>query len=243
MTDSKINVYKAWDLPTRLFHWINFLCVIILSFLGLIMLYKGAIGISGNEAKIGLKVLHVSVGYVFATNLIVRIVRGFFGARYSRWRTLFPGKNFKREINDYRASLAAGKPQTFIGHNPVGRLSVLVFLLLLIVMMTSGLIRAGTDIYYPPFGYIAASYVAADGAAPSQLKPYDETGTDADRLAELTAFKKPIGTFHIYTAYVIWFLILIHIIAVIRADSGGGGTLISAMFSGQKHLPRKPVDL
>ena len=30
--------YKAWDLPTRLFHWINFLCVITLSFLGLVML-------------------------------------------------------------------------------------------------------------------------------------------------------------------------------------------------------------
>jgi len=34
--------YKAWDLPTRLFHWINFLCVITLSFLGLVMLNKGA---------------------------------------------------------------------------------------------------------------------------------------------------------------------------------------------------------
>ncbi len=40
MTEQTAKPYKAWDLPTRLFHWINFLCVIVLSMLGLIMLNK-----------------------------------------------------------------------------------------------------------------------------------------------------------------------------------------------------------
>lgn len=243
MNDSQIKVYQAWDIPTRLFHWINFVCIITLSFLGLIMLYKGAIGISGNEAKIGLKVLHVSTGYVFASNLIVRILWGFFGGRHSRWSSLLPGKKFKQELNSYKASKATGQAQTFIGHNPKGRLSVLVMLLLLVLMMSTGLIRAGTDIYYPPFGNIAANYVATDGVFPSQIKPYDKTGTDAGRLAELNAFKKPFGAIHVYGAYILWLLILVHLIAVIRADAGGEGTLISAMFSGKKHLPREPQDL
>jgi len=243
MTDRTINVYKAWDLPTRLFHWINFLCIIILSFLGLIMLYKGAIGISGNEAKIGLKVLHVITGYVFAANLVVRLIRGFFGGRYSRWSTLFPGKNFKQELSNYKASKASGKAQTFIGHNPIGRLSALLMLLVLTIQMVTGLIRAGTDIYYPPFGNLAASYVAAEGVSPSLIMPYDETGTDTEKLAELKAFKKPIGSIHIYGAYVLWLLILIHVVAVVRVDASGEGTLISAMFSGKKHLPREPADL
>jgi len=242
MTDREINVYKAWDIPTRLFHWINFLCIITLSFLGLIMLFKGAIGISGNEAKIGLKVLHVSTGYVFATNLIVRIFWGFFGGRYSRWNALLPCKNFKQKIKDYNASKASGKPQTFIGHNPKGRLSILLMLLLLVVMMTTGLIRAGTDIYYPPFGNIAANYVAVQGVFPSQIKPYDETGTDAGKLAQLNAFKAPFGKIHVYGAYILWLLILVHLVAVIRAETGGEGTLISAMFSGNKHLAREPED-
>ena len=242
MTDSKIKVYKAWDLPTRLFHWINFLCVFTLSILGLIMLYKGAIGISGNEAKIGLKVLHVSVGYVFAANLIVRILWGFFDDGYSRWSSLFPGKNFKKELSSYKTAKASGKLQTFIGHSPRGRLSVLVLLLMLTLMMVTGLIRAGTDIYYPPFGNIAANYVATQGVSPSQIKPYDKTGTDAERMAELQAFKKPFGMIHIYGAYVLWFLILIHLVAVITAEVRGEGTLVSAMFSGRKHLPREPED-
>ena len=242
MTDSNINIYTAWDLPTRLFHWINFLCIIVLSIFGLIMLNKGLIGISGNEAKIGLKVVHVTVGYVFAANLVFRIIWGFAGGRYSRWKALLPGKNFKAELKSYTASKAAGEPQTFVGHNPKGRLSVLVMLLLLTVMMVTGLIRAGTDIYYPPFGYLAASHVAAEGVSPAQIKPYDETGTDAVKLAELKAFKTPIGNIHIYGAYILWLLVLIHVLAVIRAESGGEGTLISAMFSGRKHLPRPPAD-
>lgn len=242
MSDSNTNIYQAWDLPTRLFHWINFVCIILLSILGLIMLNKGAIGISGNDAKIGLKVLHVSVGYIFAANLIFRIIRGFNGGHYSRWKTLLPGKNFKAELKDYKASKAAGAAQTFVGHNPKGRLSVLVFLSLLTFMMVTGMIRAGTDIYYPPFGYFAAKHVAEEGVSPAAIKPYDATGTNAEKMAELKAFKSPIGTTHIYGAYLLWLLVLAHVIAVVRAEATGEGTLVSSMFSGKKHLPRKPVD-
>ena len=242
MTDSKINIYKAWDLNTRLFHWINFLCVIVLSILGLIMLNKSAIGISGREAGIGLKELHVTVGYVLATNLIIRIIWGFVSGRHSRWSALFPGKNFRKELASYQASLATDKPQTFVGHNPKGRLSVILLMTVLIVMMTTGLIRAGTDIYYPPFGQYFAIQVAAEGTSPSEIRPYDKTGTDAEKLAELQEFKKPIGAIHVYGAYVLWLLILVHLIAVIRADASGQGTLISSMFTGKKHLPREPED-
>ena len=207
------------------------------------MLNKNAIGISGREAGIGLKALHVTFGYVFTTNLLIRIFWGFLSDRHSRWSSLFPGKNFTLQLRAYRASVASGKPQTFIGHNPTGRLSILLFMVLLISMMTTGLIRAGTDIYYPPFGDIVVRYVAAEGVSPSQIRPYDETGTDAAKLAVLQEFKEPFGTIHIWGAYVLWLLVMVHVTAVIRADAGGQGTLISSMFSGKKYLPREPEDL
>lgn len=243
MKDMNFKVYQSWDLPTRVFHWVNFLCVVLLSMLGLIMLNKGAIGISGTEASIGLKTVHVIVGYVFAANLLLRIAWGLTGSRYSDWSKVLPGKNFKQELDSYKASIRAGKPQTFIGHNPKGRLSVLVFMLLLIIMMITGGVRAGTDIYYPPLGGAARTYVAAEGVAISQIQPYDKTGTDPGKWDRLQAIKKPFGTIHVYTAYVIWLLILVHVTAVIRAESTGSGTLVSAMFSGRKHLPREPEDL
>lgn len=242
MSNSEIKLYQAWNLHTRAFHWINFLCIVLLSILGLIMLNKGAIGISGREAGIGLKALHVIVGYVFSINLLLRLLSGFFGPHHGRWSTLIPGKTFKQDITAYKQSLKSGQGQTFIGHNPKGRLSVLVMLLLLTVIMATGLTRAATDIYYPPFGNIAASYVAADGIPAAEIMPYDKTGTDADRLAALQSFKGPVGTVHVYGVYVLWVLILIHIIAVFRAEARGDGSLISSMFSGKKYLPRPPVD-
>ena len=242
MSDNATRVYKAWDINTRLFHWINFLSILLLSILGLIMLNKGSVGISGSEASIGLKALHATVGYVFATNLLIRIAWGFLGGRRARWSSLIPGKGFKNELKGFKASVVSGKPQTFVGHNPKGRIAVLFMMLLLTVMMVTGMVRAGTDIYYPPFGDFMAKYVAAEGVTFDQIKPYDETGTDADKYAKLKAFKGPWGTVHVYTAYLLWLMILVHVVAVIRTEAGGQGTIVSSMFSGKKHLPREPED-
>jgi len=243
MNDTTARPYKAWDLPTRLFHWINFLSVMILSFLGLVMLNKGAMGITGTEASIGLKTVHVLVGYVFAINLLVRLAWAFVGSGRARWSSILPGKNFAQRLKAYKASVKSGQPQTFVGHTPEGRLSITFMLLLLTVMLVTGVVRAGTDIYYPPLGGIFASQVAAEGVSPADIKPYDTTGTDPARLEDLKAFKDPFGDIHVYTAYILWVMVLLHIAAVIRLDSTGEGTLISAMFSGRKHLPREPEDL
>jgi cytochrome b len=242
MNNTTLKEYKVWDLPTRLFHWINFLSVISLIFVGLLMMYKKDLGITSLEAKVGLKELHVTIGYVFATNLVWRIIWGFIGNRFARWSTILPGKGYGAVLQSYKASLKAGEPQQFLGHNPLGRLAVSVIVLLLFVMMVSGLIRAGTDVYYPPFGGFAASYVAAPGTDPATIEPYDATGTDAERLAALKAFKGPFGEVHFYTAYTLMFLIVLHIFFVIRTESREGGSLISAMFNGRKVLSRPPVD-
>lgn len=242
MDGNTIKLYKAWDLPTRLFHWVNVLCILLLSILGLIMLNKAAMGISGTEASVGLKTTHVLVGYVFSLNLVIRFVLGFVGGHHSRWTTLFPGKDFKNELHAYQDSVKSGRPLTFIGHNPKGRLSVLVMLLLMTMMMATGLIRAATDIYYPPFGHLAAAYVAAQDTPPGDLKPYDETGTNPEKMAQLQAFKRPVGTIHLYGAYLFWLLIIVHITVVVRSENAGNGSLVSAMISGRKYLPREPVD-
>jgi len=242
MSEGNIKVYRAWDINTRIFHWVNVLCVVILSIVGLIMLNKGSLGISGREAGIGLKALHVTIGYVFATNLIIRIIWGFIGPPLSRFGALLPGKNFKREMTAFKTSVKAGQPQTFIGHNPKARVFLLVMFLLLTAIMVTGMVRAGSDIYYPPFGDFMARYVAAEGVNPATIMPYDATGTDADKLDKLKAFKGPFGTIHIYGAYLLWLLILVHLFNVIKADAKGHGTLISAMFSGEKHLPHPPED-
>ena len=242
MNTTNLRVYKVWDLPTRLFHWINFTAIIGLIIFGLIMLYKKELGITSVEAKIGLKEVHVLIGYVFVLNLAFRILWGFIGNHFARWRTTLPGKGFLQSVRDYKTSLGTENPQQFLGHNPPGRLAVTVMLALMVVMAVTGLIRAGTDIYYPPFGAYVADYVAAPGTDPDSLVPYDPTGVDAEKLDRLKAFKGPFGKVHIYTSYILMFIIVVHIAAVVLTEVREGGSLISAMFTGRKVLSGKPVD-
>ncbi len=234
--------YRVWDLPVRLFHWVNFLSVFSLITVALIMMYKQELGITSTDAKVGLKTLHVIIGYVFVINLLVRLVWGFFANRYGRWGNILPGRGFGNLLRIYLASVRNGEPQQFLGHNPMGRLAVTVILLLMLVLMVSGLVRAGTDIYYPPFGVFAADFVAKNGTDSTALKPYDTTGTNAQRMAELKAFKGPFGKVHKYASYTLMAIILVHIFFVIRAETTEGGGIISAMFTGNKVTDKTPVD-
>ncbi len=226
----------------RWFHWINVLSVISLIFVGLIMLYKKELGITSLEAKIGLKELHVVIGYIFATNLLIRLFFAFTGPASARFSAFIPGKGFLQSLKSYLASLKAGKPQQFIGHNPLGKLAVTTLFTLLFILLFSGLIRAGTDIYYPPFGSTVSGYIAADGTDPSSLLPYKNEGVNKEKMASLKAFKSPIGKIHLYTAYFLMFLIVIHITAVVRAEVKEDDHLISSLFSGKKIVTEKPQD-
>jgi len=243
MNTTQLFKYKVWDLPTRLFHWINFTAVIMLIFFGLVMLFKKELGITSVDAKIGLKTVHVIIGYIFVTNLVIRIFWGFVGNHFARWRTLVPSSAHMHSVRNYINSVKQGEALQYAGHNPLGQLAVVVIFLCLITMATTGLIRAGTDIYFPPFGSIAAEYVAQPGVDPGTLVPYDTSAVDKEKYDALKAFKKPFGIVHIYTSYFLMFLILVHIAAVVRVEVKEGGGIISAMFTGNKYLRGKAQDI
>ena len=242
MQPKNLYEYRVWDLQTRLFHWINFTSVIMLIFMGLVMLFKKELGITSVEAKIGLKTVHVIIGYVFVTNLAIRILWGFIGNKYARWRTLLPSSGYMDTVRDYKKSIKQGEPLQYAGHNPLGQLAVVVIFLCLVTMAVTGLIRAGTDIYYPPFGSIAAEYVAQPGVDPDSLVPYDTSAVDKEKYDALKVFKKPFGTVHIYTSYFLMFLIMVHIAAVSRVETKEGGGIISVMFTGRKLLNKAAAD-
>jgi len=180
---------------------------------------------------------------VFVLNLLFRLVWGFIGNRFARWSCIVPGRGFSDVMSAYVSSIKRGERQQFLGHNPMGRLAVVVLMLLLMTQAATGLIRAGTDVYYPPFGSMFAAQVAADGVDPTTLKPYDKTGVDADKLKAMLDFKHIYGEIHYYLFFVLLAMIVLHIVVVIRLDSHEGSGLISAMFSGNKTLSSKPVDL
>jgi Ni/Fe-hydrogenase 1 B-type cytochrome subunit len=57
----KLQEYKVWDATTRVFHWLNVLCVLGLIAVGTVILNDNALGASA-EGKIILKTAHVWIG-------------------------------------------------------------------------------------------------------------------------------------------------------------------------------------
>ncbi len=243
MSNEGLQVYEVWDKPTRWFHWINVLSVLGLIGLGLIMLNGKALGIQ-TQGKILLKEAHVWVGYVFVCNLVARLLWGFFGNRYTRWGGILPGGfGYFSSLRSYAVGLFTGHPKSYLGHNPLGRIGIAVMLVLLIVQAVSGLVLAGTDIFYPPLGNWIAEWIAAEGVDPASLAPYAKDTYDPQAFEEMRAFRSPFITTHYYAFYVLAAMIVVHIAAVVITEIREGGTLVSAMFSGRKIVAGVPADL
>jgi len=234
--------YRVWDAPTRWFHWINVLCVLMLAGLGLVILNAGALEIS-DTGKILLKTFHVWVGYLFALNIAVRITWGFFGNHHARWRQMLPGgTGYLRRLRSYVASFAAGNPEPYLGHNPLARIAVAGLLLVMIVQASTGLLLAGTDIYFPPFGSWIAQWIAAPGIDPATLIPYSPEMYDKASYADMRSLREPFALIHLYSFYLLVIGIVIHVTGVVITELREGGGLTSAMISGRKALKGRPVD-
>ncbi len=242
IADKPLKSYAVWDAPTRVFHWVNFVSIIALLFFGFLILYRKDLSIMSGEAKLALKTVHTWAGYVLVTSLAGRILWGFVGNAHARWRAVLPNKRSLKSLTSDLGSFKAGDPIKYIGRGPMGRLSVTLMFILLLTQAATGLIRAGTDIYYPPFGWLVTSYVAAPGVDPSTLMPEDETYVDPERYALMKKYKIPFGNIHLYVAWTLLAMIGLHIASVVLKDMRQGGGIISAMFTGRKVLERPPVD-
>jgi len=230
--------YPAWDLEVRIFHWINVICVLGLTALGTAILWNKELGVSP-EGKILLKTVHVWFGYGLALNLAWRLVWAFIGTPRARWAAFLPRL---RGLGEYVRALLGGNAPAYLGHNPLGRLMVTALLLLLTVQAVTGLVLAGTDIYYPPLGSRIAAQVAAPGVDPAALVPGDQSQVDPEAWQAMRSFRSPFIETHETLFFVLLGLVAAHIIGVLIGELREGGGLVSAMITGRKALDRPPVD-
>jgi len=240
MTNFK--AYYVWDANIRWFHWINLLCVLGLIAVGVVILNAKALGVS-TEGKILLKTIHVWIGYAFVLNLLWRLVWAFIGSQHARWKAILPGgKGYLNEVKVYLSDVKAGNKRQYLGHNPLGRIAVSLILLLLLTQGITGLVLAGTDIFYPPIGSWITNWIASSGVDPATLLPYAKEMYDPSAYEAMRAFRKPFITIHYYGFYALLVLIVLHILAVIVTEIREGGNLVSAMFTGKKVLSEVPAD-
>ena len=238
--------YLVWDRTTRWFHWLNVFCVLALMAVGLIIFNSKVLGVNG-DGKVLLKTIHVYTGYVFIVNLVWRLIWGFIGNKYARWKAILPvGKAYWCSLLTYIIAMKRGEAAQYLGHNPVGRLMVIFLFILLTTQAMTGLVLAGTDLYLPPFGHSIAEWIAGEGATSveiANLKPGVKEGLNSEAYAEMRAFRKPIITTHMYVFCTLLVSILLHVVAVVVTEVREGNGLISAMFTGKKVVTKNPVDL
>jgi len=240
-----VQVYPVWDRTTRWFHWINVLCVLGLAGVGTVILNDAALGISG-DGKSNLKILHAWIGYAFSLNLLWRIVWGFCGGHYARWPAILPGgTGYVSALKGYIRGVRAGDPPAYRGHNPLGRLMVALLFILLSTQMVTGLVLAGTDLYYPPFGHEFAEWATAAGEDHSKLaglKPGQKELLDPEGYAAMRKFRAPFIEIHELTFFALIGTIFLHIAGVVITEIKERSGLISAMFTGSKMFDKEPED-
>lgn len=108
----------VWDLPLRLWHWILAISVLIAWFTPTV--YDG---------------VHRIVGYAVIGLLAFRLLWGFVGSRYSRFRML--GVRLRVAPN-YLWNLRRGMTGRYIGLNPAGSLMLVALLASLAVSTITG---------------------------------------------------------------------------------------------------------
>jgi len=179
---------RIWDLPTRLFHWV---LVLLVTF----SIVSASVG--GNWLD-----WHMRSGYCILTLLLFRIMWGFAGSHHARFA------NFVRSpaaVLSYLRALRGGTAPTQAGHNPLGALSVLALVAVLLLQASTGLF-------------------AND----------DSTGTEGP-LAKLVsnAASNRFTFVHEINQYVIYTLIALHL-GAIAYYFARGENLVLPMFTGDK---------
>lgn len=238
----ELKSYSVWDIPTRLFHWINAVCVLALVAVGYLILHGRDLEIP-RTGTLQLKTIHVLVGYVFVVNLLVRIAWTFVGNRYARWGAILPGgRGYFADLRSHIKAVLSRESQQYLGHNPLGRLSITAMFVLLMLLATNGLVLAGTDLFYPPFGHSIAKWVAAPGVAPGSLMPNSPDMYDKASFDSMRSLRKPFILTHVYGFYTLLVVVALHIAGVVITEVRERSNIISATFTGRKIIPGEPVD-
>jgi cytochrome b len=183
-------IVKVWDLPVRIMHW------------ALVVL----MAMSWFTAEFDLLPLHHLSGYLILALVFTRIAWGFKGSTTARFTHFVKGP---RAVGAYAATMFQRNGKAVVGHNPLGALSIVAMLGLLLLQTILGLFTEDSD-----------------GVGPGPL---------ADLVTRQTG--RAIAGVHEVMFNVLLFVIALHIAAVLFHACYKRDTLVRPMFSGRKTFP------
>lgn len=133
---------RVWDLPTRAFHW-----ALAATVVGSVVSAK----IGGNAM-----VWHFRLGYVVCALLLFRLVWGLVGGHWSRFASFVYAP---ATVLRYLRGRTRPDDHFEVGHNPLGALSALTLLALLLAQVGSGLVADDEIASVGPLNRFVASAV------------------------------------------------------------------------------------
>jgi Ni/Fe-hydrogenase 1 B-type cytochrome subunit len=145
----------VWEWPVRITHWINFICILMLSFTGLCIGAPFFEPSPINPYSMGwIRLLHFCFGYLFALSVLVRLIWMFFGNSHSCWKAFVPlltrrGQKSAYKAFKYYAFLSARTPYG-TGHNGLAATTYAGVFILFLVEIVTGLALYGQ---YAPGGF------------------------------------------------------------------------------------------
>ncbi len=180
----------VWDVPVRLFHWLLVTSILMLFITG---------KVGGNYME-----WHKKIGYFVIGLILFRVVWGFVGSYHARF------KNFVRApaaVIAYAKSLLKKDSPHYVGHNPMGALSVLA------VMVAVG--------FQTVTGLFSNDDIMLEGPYASMVSK---------------AFSDQMTSLHKLNSNVILVLIGLHLSAIVFYAVFKKEQLIEAMLTGKKDM-------
>ena len=137
---------RIWDLPTRVFHWVLAVLVVVCY-------------LSGDNGRFD---IHIPAGQALLVLVLARVLWGIVGSEPSRFRAFIRPL---REVAAYVRTLGKRAPGYHPGHNPLGGLSVVAMLAVLLLQAGLGIFAVDVDGFNEgPLSFLV-SYDAAREAA------------------------------------------------------------------------------
>ncbi len=113
---------SVWDLPVRLFHWL-----LVLSIIGLFVTQE----LGGNWME-----WHKRLGFFVIGLILFRFMWGLVGNQHARFLNFVRGPS---AVLAYMRDMKNPQTKRYLGHNPMGALSVIAFLLVIGFQAVTGL--------------------------------------------------------------------------------------------------------